>query len=247
LTELIRHPGTSRVEVAGLTSQAVGRQLELLTGRPVPGATVARIHELTGGNPFFVAELARALDSDNVPETVRGAIRRRMDRLSPQCRHQLRVAAIVGREFSVAVVAAIIGRPVLTCLDALEDAVAAGLVEPVATTGEHRFTHALVRDAIEADLSTVERILLHQAAAKAIESFYAGRLEPHLTDLARHWTVAAEAGGRDRAVLWSRRAADEAMSRLSYEEAARLYRQALECGNGVVVRTGRIESPAQPR
>jgi DNA-binding NarL/FixJ family response regulator len=247
LAELIRQPGTSRLEVAGLTSQAVGRQLELLTGRLVPGATVARVYELTGGNPFFVAELARSLDSDDVPDTVRGAIRRRMDRLSPQCRHQLRVAAIVGREFSVAVVAAIIGRPVLACLDALEDAVAAGLVEPAATTGEHRFTHALVRDAIEADLSTVERIRLHQAAAEAIESFYVGRLDPYLTDLARHWTVAADAGGRDRAVLWSRRAADEAMSRLSYEEAARLYRQALECGSGLddMSRHGLLLSLAQ--
>jgi Domain of unknown function (DUF4386) len=41
-------------------------------------------------------------------------------------------------------------------------------------------------------------------------------------------------------VLWSRRAADEAMSRLSYEEAARLYRQALECGSGLAAMNERM-------
>jgi uncharacterized membrane protein YqaE (UPF0057 family) len=75
-----------------------------------------------------------------------------MDRLSPQCRHQLRAAAIVGREFSVALVAAVIGRPVLRCLVPLEEAVAAGLVEPAETPGRHRVVHALVRDAVEAGL-----------------------------------------------------------------------------------------------
>ena len=155
-----------------------------------------------------------------------------MDRLSPRCRRQLRAASIVGRQFSVAVVAATIGRPVLDCLDPLDEAVAAGLVEPTATAGdEYRFVHALVRDAVEAGLPTGERVRLHRAAVEAIERLYSDRLDPHLSDLARHWAAAAMAGERARAAGWIERAGDEAMRRLAFEEGARLYRLALDTGD----------------
>jgi hypothetical protein len=53
---------------------------------------------------------------------------------------------------------------------------------------------------------------------------------PAVSDLARHWAVAAVVGERTRAAGWIRRAADEAMRRLAYEEAARLFRQTLDIG-----------------
>lgn len=94
---------------------------------------------MTGGNPFFVGELARftaAGGQAGLPPSVREAIAHRMDRLSPRCRHQLRAASVVGGKFSVAVTAAIIGRPVLECLDPLDEAAAAGIVEPGTRPGE---------------------------------------------------------------------------------------------------------------
>ena len=125
-----------------------------------------------------------------------------------------------------------VGEPVLGCLGQLDEAVAAGLVEPTATPGEHRFVHVLIRDAVEAGLGTAERVALHRSAAEAVEELYAGRLEPHLSDLARHWGSAAVLGERGRAIGWIRRAAEEAMSRLAYEEGVRLYRLGLDIGGG---------------
>jgi Predicted ATPase len=123
--------------------------------------------------------------------------------------------------------------PVTGCLAELDEAVAAGLVEPTGTPGAYRFAHVLVRDAIEADLSPSQRVRLHRLAAEATEEeLFAQRIEPHLSDLARHWTVAAVLGERARATGWIGRAAHDAMRRLAYEEATRLYRLALDVGAG---------------
>ncbi|QJY47917.1 ATP-binding protein [Pseudonocardia broussonetiae] len=225
VAELIREPAAVRVDLRGLTIDDVARQLAAATGAAVAPELVERVHELTAGNPFFVSELARTLGTWRIPDSVREAITRRMDALTPRCRHQLRAAAIVGREFSIAVVAAVIGRLVLRCLDPLDEAVRAGLVEPAGVPGQHRFVHALVRDAVEAGLPERDRIRMHRAAAEAVEAFHAGALEEHLADLARHWAAAAVG---DRAARWAELAAAEAMRRLAYEEAARLYRLALD-------------------
>ena len=73
--------------------------------------------------------------------------------------------------------------------------------------------HDLVRDAVEAGLAAAERVRLHRSAADAVERMHAGRLEPHLSDLARHWAAAAVSGERERGADWITRAAEEAMRR----------------------------------
>lgn len=79
-------------------------------------------------------------------------------------------------------------------------------------------------------MPTSERVRLHRRAAEAIEEAYAGHLEPHLFDLARHWAVAAVEGDAATAAGWIQRAAEEAMRGLAFGEAARLFRLALEVG-----------------
>jgi DNA-binding CsgD family transcriptional regulator len=236
VTGLAREPITRHIELRGLAPPAVGKQLAALVGRDVAPAQVERVHAVTGGNPFFVGEMGWALADAGaasavpIPLSVRQTINERLERLPPKSVWLLGAASIVGREFSVGVLARMVGEPVLGCLGQLDEAAAAGLVEPTATTGEHRFVHVLLRDSIEAGLGTAERVQLHRSAAEAVEELYAGRLEPRLSDLARHWAAAAVLGERGRATGWIRQAADEAVSRLAYEEGVRLYRLALDVG-----------------
>ncbi|HEX6404539.1 MAG TPA: AAA family ATPase [Pseudonocardiaceae bacterium] len=239
VTGLAREPVTRRIDLRGLAAAAVGKQLAALVGRDIPAAQVARVHVVTGGNPFFVSEMGWALAGKGaaaspapVPLSVLQAINERLARLPPKSVWLLRAASIVGRDFSVEVVARMVGEPVLGCLGQLDEAVAAGLVESIATPGQHRFVHVLIRDAIEAGLGTAQRVQLHRTAAETVEELFSGRLEPHLSDLARHWAAAAVLGDRGRATGWIRRAADEAVRRLAYEEGVRLYRLALDVGSG---------------
>jgi DNA-binding CsgD family transcriptional regulator len=237
VTGLAREPVTRRIDLRGLAAPAVGKQLTALVRRAVAAAQVYRVHAVTGGNPFFVGEMGWALTEAGpaawpvpVPPSVLQTINERLERLPPKSVWLLGAASIVGREFPVEVLARMVGEPVLGCLVQLDEAAAAALVEPTATPGEHRFLHVLVRDAIEAGLGAAERVQLHRSAAEAVEELYAGRLEPHLSDLARHWAAAAVLGERGRATGWIRRAAAEAVNRLSYEEGVRLYRLAFDVG-----------------
>ena len=234
--ELLREPVTRQLSLPGLTSDEVGRQLNAVAGRVVGTSDVVRVHAMTGGNPLFVGELGRVLADQRdgvspvwVTTGVRQAIEVRLTRLSEPTVAFLRAASVVGQEFSVPVVARVLGLPALTCLAATDEAVAAGLVA-ASSTGGYRFAHALMRDAIEAGLASSERVLLHRRAAESIEEFYAGQLEGHLFDLARHWSVAAVAGDRARAASWIERAGREAMRQLAFEEGARLFRLAVSAG-----------------
>jgi len=236
LAGLARSPVTRVVEMGGLSLPEVGVQLAAVLDGQLPDEIVEKVHARTGGNPFYVGEVGRALVDEPealvewpVPAGVREVIRTRLARLSPETVRLLHAASVVGREFPSAVVADMLEASELTCLPLVEEAAAAGWIA-ARPPGHHHFVHDLVREAIEAGLAADERVRWHRSAADAVERLHAGRLAPHLSDLARHWAAAAVYGERQRAADWITRAADEAMRRLGYEEAARLYRLALAVG-----------------
>ncbi|MFN2562353.1 MAG: AAA family ATPase, partial [Jatrophihabitans sp.] len=180
-TELLREPVTRQVDLVGLDTQAVAQQLASVVPGGVEVGDAERVRLLTGGNPFFVGELGRVLPAVRVatgraPVTanIREAIRGRLLRLTPEAVRVVQAAAIVGREFSIEVIAAMVEVMPASCLGPLDEAARAGLIE-VGTT--HRFVHALVRDAVEAGLSSSERVDLHRRAAETIALVYSGRLE----------------------------------------------------------------------
>jgi DNA-binding CsgD family transcriptional regulator len=232
-----REPVTRRIQLRGLAPAAIRRQLASVLGREVDDREVLEAEALTGGNPFFVGEVAMAIadrrQGSHAPLTtssVQDAIATRLRRLSPDCVRLLEAAAVVGRDFSIVVVASMLDQPVVGCLALVDEARAARLVEADEEPGGYRFVHALVRDAIEQALGTADRVRLHRSAADAIEQHHGAPSGPHVFELARHWAVAAVVGERARAAGWIRRAAEEAMRRLAYEEAARLFRQTLDIG-----------------
>ena len=229
LDDLGRRPSTSRLELAGLDAGAVGSLLAAGAG----AAAVERVHAVSGGNPLLIAELVRHLaaggDMATVPRSVREGVRTRLDRLSPWCAEVVRIAAVTGRTFSAGLVATAAARPAIACLEAVDEAVAAGFVEPTVRPGEFRFVHVLVRDAVEATLRAAELPEAHRRIAEAIEA-NEGTGDAHVADLARHWDAASPLGGRDVAAAWCERAARNADRQLAWEEAARLFDRALDLG-----------------
>jgi predicted ATPase len=118
------------------------------------------VHDRTEGNPFFVTELLRLLQSEGglqaddplaavqraIPAGVRDVLRRRLARLPEQTNAVLLVAAVAGREFDLDLVETVTRLDEERALDAVEAAVVAGLVvEDEQAVGRCRFTHALVR------------------------------------------------------------------------------------------------------
>ena len=101
------------------------------------------------GNPFFLVELARLAEPDvaEVPATVRDVVTRRLTALPERALDTLRLAAVVGRRFQAATVAAGGGLDADDVLDDLEHARVAGLVVEE-DAGDYSFAHALTRDAV---------------------------------------------------------------------------------------------------
>ena len=239
---------TERVKLTGLSAEAI---MELLAsaGQAASREQADAVRTETGGNPFLVRELVRmrAEHPDaapgSVPATVLDATADRIARLGPNSRDVLRAAAVVGNRFSIGVVAPLLGRAVLSLLDPVDECQAAGFLVAGDRPGDYRFSHALVRAAVVARLSAADQLRWHNAAADAIEHLYSGQLRSHLAELAYHRVAGSLPGDRVRAARACEAAGDVAAEDLAFEEAERLYRQALSVGQGEIsdADRGRLE------
>jgi DNA-binding SARP family transcriptional activator len=243
LAELSREQVTRRIALGGLTAPDVARYIELSSGATPAGELAAAIHSETEGNPLFVGEVVRLLAAEGrlseadagalwtlgIPQGVREVIGRRLRRLSPGCVDLLTLASVVGREFGVAAMERLSELPAEELLGALDEAVAARLLTSVpASRGRLRFAHALIRETLYEGLTTPRRVQLHRSIGEALETFYGHDAEQHLAELAHHFFEAVPGGDAGKALDYALRAGERAVRLLAYEEAARLYEQALQ-------------------
>jgi DNA-binding SARP family transcriptional activator len=188
LAELERVRELPRVRLDGMDEHEVSQ----LVGDDVAPGTVAAIHAETAGNPFFVKQLVRHLqesgDTGGVPDGVRDVIARRVARLSEHAGRVLGISALIGRDFDLDLLERVAGLAEEELLDVLDAAVrGALLVEVHSTPGRYSFAHALLRTALEAELSATRRARLHLRIGEAIEQLHGARPDQWLVELARHF------------------------------------------------------------
>jgi DNA-binding SARP family transcriptional activator len=219
----------ARINLGGLDAAATGELIRATCTRPVDGETARVIAERTGGNPFFIKETARLVDSEGalaatteVAAGVREVLQRRIARLPATAQTILRQAAVLGTETDVDVLADVAGADEQVLLDAVEAGLVTGLVtEP--GQGRIRFAHVLVRDTLYQGLSRLRRSRLHARAGEVIERHSPGQVAA----LAYHF---AEAGADPvKAARYCGLAAAQAEQRFAYHQAARLWEQAIAC------------------
>jgi DNA-binding SARP family transcriptional activator len=219
----------TRITLRGLDAAAASTLIQATCTRPVDEQTARTIAERTGGNPFFIRETARLLDSEGalaattaVPAGVREVLQRRIARLPATAQTILQQASVIGTDIDVGVLSDVAGTEEHVLLDAIEAGLLTGLVtEP--GPGRIGFVHALVHDTLYHGLSGLRRSRLHARAAEAIERHSPGEV----TALAYHF---AEAGTDPiKAARYCRLAAGRAEQRFAYHEAARLWEQAIAC------------------
>ena len=238
LGELARVPGLIRLSLEGLNPSEVRRLTAQTTGIYPSPAVTAAIYEQTQGNPFFVVELARLLasegavtkesrDASRVPAGVRDVIRRRLAALPRATNHLLSAAAVMGRDFELAVVARAAQIDEEGALGAVDAAVAAGIVvEEASSLDGYRFSHALVRQAIYAELPRRSRAQLHARVGEALERQSCDD-NSRAAELAQHWFEAAPIVGPERGIAAALGAATTAQARLAFEQAEDQLRRAL--------------------
>jgi DNA-binding CsgD family transcriptional regulator len=153
-----------RLRVGPLGVGALHRLLHDRFGRPFARQTLLRIHERSGGNPFFALELARVLDGDidpleplPVPETLDELVRARLAGLPMATRDALALATALGTP-SVSLL-----ERAGVAADALAPAAAAHVIER--EHGSIRFTHPLLSSVLYGDLGAQRRSVHRRVAA----------------------------------------------------------------------------------
>ena len=212
----------------------------------VPTGLLDSIYALTEGNPFFIEEVLKSLIATgeitdregvwertllfgmhtrhpSIPRSVQDAVYQRTKRLSAPARQVLTLAAVAGRRFDLAILQQVMQIDESHLLACMKELVAAQLVREEAPD-LFSFRHALIREAVYAELLAGERRALHRHIAEMIEqhAFPSSILDTQLVDLAYHfyeggaWSKAAEYGQRagERAlILYAPRAAVEHLTR----------------------------------
>jgi class 3 adenylate cyclase/DNA polymerase III delta prime subunit len=251
MADMRRLPGVEQLAMAGLSAVEVAELLSRTAGHALDddGRRLAeRLHAETDGNPFFVGEVLAHLvetgivgrqddrwvvargDAMAVPEGVRDVVGRRLGRLSAQTSQMLSVAAVLGRDFDVELVAALRDAPEGGLLDALDEAVGAGLVQETGAD-RYRFAHVLVRASLLEELSATRRRRLHWRVGEAIE-----KLRPDdVVALAYHFSEAGPDGeATSRAVRYGLAAAEQALGARALGDAEARFHHVL----------GLLEDPA---
>jgi len=230
---LAADPSAEILELAPLSQRAVAELLRLAFGTEVEQTFAAACYEVTGGVPFLVRELLRAIAEDRIeptaaacsrvaglaPRAVSQSVVHRLSRLSASARELARAAAVLG-EADLRLAAGLAGLDPATAAAAADELAAAGILEEGRPL---RFVHPIIRAAVEADLPPGERAGLHAAAAGclATEGASPHRIAAHLlvTDPAGDDRVAESllsaartataTGAPDSAVAYLRRALAE--------------------------------------
>jgi DNA-binding SARP family transcriptional activator/tetratricopeptide (TPR) repeat protein len=248
---LSREDFVERLPITGLLDAEIVELIENTAERSLDLAGVALARELrreTDGNPFFVGELLRhlaeagafaagdsasrlttdALRVVELPETVRDVIRQRVVRLGLSTQHVLRMAAVVGREFDVEVVAAVSETSTIDVIEILERAEFASLVHEISDgSGRYTFTHALIDQTLYKDLGTARSRIAHRQIGETLERLRSDGGEVRISELAYHWMAGGKPGDWLKIVNYAREVGDAAVAALAPDEAARWYGNAL--------------------
>lgn len=244
LAELERVESVRRIDLQRLSRDEVGELLADLTSTPEEPHVVARIHDRSEGNPYFVGELVRAdpdCDPDYLPDALRHVLLIRVDQLSDDAQALLRLMAVGGNRLSHELVAAVWDGGETELEAALREAVSANVIH--VDSDDYVFRHALMREALHDDILPGLHGRLHARYAAAIEErpsvVHAGS-EP--SEIAHHWYGAHN---QERAFVASIAAAGAAKKAFAFAEQQTMLERALELwsnGEGSRIRVRRQPS-----
>jgi class 3 adenylate cyclase/tetratricopeptide (TPR) repeat protein len=203
------------------------------------------IIERTEGNPFFMEEMYQAmledgviarngavklvkpLQSARIPTTVQGVLAARIDRLPADAKQLLQTLSVMGREFPMSLIRAVLTRSDDESNRLLNDLQLGEFIyeQPALADTEFTFKHALTQEVAYNSVLLERRQQLHERTATALEALYASSVEEHLAKLAHHYGRSANPA---KAVEYLTRAGEQSLNRSAYVEAQVQFQQGLE-------------------
>lgn len=259
LQDLARAPGVSSIELGRLDRDSIHAMAgDMLALRSPPKHLVGFLGRVSEGNPFFIAEYLRAAvgaqllrrsasgrwemdlpgevaesryEELPLPHSLRDLIARRLEDLSSNSQVLIEVAAVIGRDFHLELVADLAGLSTEQSLDSIHQLRVRQIVE-VSDRSALRFAHDKLREVAYGQITPERRRELHGRAAKLLETRHLEESDfPRLfTTLAHHWQSAGEF---PRALEYMGRAGEHSLVTGAHADAYRLLKQALDLDNRV--------------
>jgi predicted ATPase len=216
----IERPYVTTLTINRLGERDIEAMIDGVVGNKFIPANVRQdIIERTDGIPLFVEEMTKAvLEAGSeegvrqtaasaphtalaVPASLHASLMARLDRLGP-AKEVAQIGAVIGREFSHALLAAVVHKPEAELNSALNRLIETGLLFRQGMPATYLFKHALVQDAAYGTLLREPRRALHARIAETLESLFAEIAENQPELLAHHFT---EAGLIEKAaVMWGK-------------------------------------------
>ncbi len=241
----------TRIQLGRLTKEDCGQLLaSMFEQDEVSPEFTEAIYQETEGNPFFIEEVVKALiDSGQIyrenlewqrgniedlaiPQSIKEAIGRRLNRLSMESIAVLQQAAVLGKVFDFQELLMINsengGRDYFRedlLLEALDEGLDAQLIRSL--EGEaFSFTHDKIRETLYGEMNSIRQRRFHKKIAQGIEkNISENKINSYLPDLAYHFL---QGGDLDKGMEYAIRAGEQAQSLYANEEALSYYLQAAE-------------------
>jgi eukaryotic-like serine/threonine-protein kinase len=262
LRRLLDDPDVQRISIGSLDEASVASiTTDMLAMPDPPPALVHFLATRSEGNPFFLAEYLRLFVAEGLlqrrggrwvigfqpdaeqtylslpdPRSIQEIVSRRLAGLANDTRAIVEVASVLGREFRLEILAAVLGRTPDSLAASLREVATPHVVEDI-DESTYRFSHDKLRESAYDGIAPERLRELHRAAARALEAAHASRpeLPVHHADLARHYTRADE---NEKSIEYLEKASSEALSKSANGEAvvflddliARVQRSGMEVG-----------------
>ncbi|MDX2168781.1 MAG: AAA family ATPase [Deltaproteobacteria bacterium] len=227
------------LRLRSLDRDSLREYVAISLGVPPTESEIATLLMQTAGNAFLLKELVdqairagglKDLADTPPPSAIAASLEARYQPLSPETRSLLDVAAVFGYPFTARFLARVTARELAAVDYAIAEAISAGIIIQSDTPDtEFRFAHTILRDASYARLSLAERRSIHRTLATDLKSQLDSQ-DPHILLLFAHHLLSGGTTTEDQrthlSILIS--AAERALQMFAYEDAVRMYRQALD-------------------
>ncbi len=212
------------------------------------GHFTSLLYGWTRGNPFFIEETLKSLiesetltrtdsrwkgweiDKLHLPTSIRDVLKERVDRLSPNARSLVNLAAVIGTRAPYETLVKVSGLSEKDAVPALDELLGQRILEETGTVDSIRydFTHPLLQQVIYTDLGQARARLLHGTVAESLESLYGRDALSHADELALHFGRAHSSDLARKTVLYCQAAGRAALEKYANREAANYLAIALE-------------------
>ncbi len=240
ISRIQREETCDTVHLEGLDEAGIEELIRSLGYLRPSHQLLATVAQATGGNPLFVQEAMRHLDTQRhlaerggylvatappaelaLPRQVTEAISTRISALDPRERRALTTAAVLGQVFDFNVLRAASGSEEEELLDALDECVSLRLLASEGT--RFQFVHPLIRHVVYNEMSGPRRERLHLRAAEVLQELRFDAVDEHVGEITHHLLNSGKLAAVEDVVEFARMAGQRALDVFAWGEAARFY------------------------